>query len=346
MTSETSKFGPCQYRQKPSAPCLVALVTDALKLKLCPIRAVRASRLSIQAIPSEAPRRSASPGVQAVAAQTMRGGYDSPSRRDPFSERRMGRGPRGDRGRDRKVVEGCVREDVVREDATAQSKPPVREDVVREARLAASTEPALRSYFGHGLLFFLLLAPRGQPLEQSARHGSEKRHPSRPTPNRLARRLLILGSPQVAGLIGYAQQLMNETLRDRRETEERRVEQWRRSQAADVKSAQAEQKAEMAKTKMIQANAVLDAAKVAFASSSGSQSAKAKAEAAAERILKELDDQSDTKAAKSSSSSSSSESSSSSRAKKKRRPAVKKAAKKKPQTSKGAKKVSKSRGRR
>lgn len=28
----------------------------------------------------------------------MRGGYDSPSRRDPFSERRMGRGPRGDRG--------------------------------------------------------------------------------------------------------------------------------------------------------------------------------------------------------------------------------------------------------
>ena len=48
MTSETSKFGPCQYRQKPSAPCLVALVTDALKLKLCPIRAVRASRLSIQ----------------------------------------------------------------------------------------------------------------------------------------------------------------------------------------------------------------------------------------------------------------------------------------------------------
>eukprot|EP00439_Symbiodinium_sp_Y106_P083377 s243_g23.t1 len=28
----------------------------------------------------------------------MRGGYDSPSRRDCFSERRMGRGPRGDRG--------------------------------------------------------------------------------------------------------------------------------------------------------------------------------------------------------------------------------------------------------
>ena len=39
--------------------------------------------------------------------------------------------------------------------------------------------------------------------------------------------------------VGLSDNLRNETLRDRRETEERRVEQWRRSQAADVKSAQA-----------------------------------------------------------------------------------------------------------
>ncbi|CAE7677377.1 unnamed protein product [Symbiodinium sp. CCMP2592] len=138
-------------------------------------------------------------------------------------------------------------------------------------------------------------------------------------------------------LIGESDNLRNDTVRDRRETEERRVEQWKRSPATDVKTAKAEQQSEMAKTKMIQANAILDAAKVAFASSSGSQSAKKNAKGAAERILRELKSESEE-----SSSSSSSKSPVQKKKKKQGRPAVDKKADK---NKKGAKNVSKSRGR-
>ncbi|CAE7679568.1 unnamed protein product [Symbiodinium sp. CCMP2592] len=234
------------------------------------------------------------------------------------------------------VQQDVVREDVVRQDATAQSKPPVREDVVRKD-VAPCAWAALLS----GTWSSRGLAPTGEDAFGSMEClGSNL--------------VLVIELIQIVVVVteeAKAKEIFkkrkqnemakaanrNDTVRDRRETEERRVEQWKRSQAADVKTAKAEQQSEMAKTKMIQANAILDAAKVAFASSSGSQSAKKNAKGAAERILRELKSESEE-----SSSSSSSKSPVQKKKKKQGRPAVDKKADK---NKKGAKNVSKSRGR-
>ncbi|CAE7717658.1 Tnks2 [Symbiodinium sp. CCMP2592] len=278
----------------------------------------------------------------------------------------------------RVALEALGANDVVRQDATAQSKPPVREDVVRKdvapcawaallsgtwssRGLAPTGEDAFGSMecLGSNLVLVIELiqivvvvteeakakeifkkrkqnemakAANRSRRNQVDRHLSPgSRSPATPKQSPFEPRQLPVWGAQVGqplvvplGLDGDGDTRFGNELFDFKIA----------FVAADVKTAKAEQQSKMAKTKMIQANAILD---VAFASSSGSQSAKKNAKGAAERILRELKSESEE-----SSSSSSSKSPVQKKKKKQGRPAVDKKADK---NKKGAKNVSKSRGR-